>query len=132
MEEERRLCYVGVTRAKKRLYLVRAFRRNLMGASTTNPPSRFLEDIPKRLMASTKPEEKSAKTLVYNNNAPLPKAMEPAFKAGEMVCHAEFGWGIVINCQPISDDQEVTVAFKGSAGIKRLLLSFAKLERPQS
>ncbi|MBI4498657.1 MAG: UvrD-helicase domain-containing protein, partial [Chloroflexi bacterium] len=46
MEEERRLCYVGITRAKERLYLVRAFRRNLMGNSVPNPPSRFLKDIP--------------------------------------------------------------------------------------
>jgi DNA helicase-2/ATP-dependent DNA helicase PcrA len=54
---------------------------------------------------------------------------EPAFKAGEQVRHAQFGQGIVISCQPISDDQEVTVAFKGAAGLKRLLVSLAKLER---
>ena len=52
MEEERRLCYVGMTRAKQRLYLLRAFRRNMMGSSNVNPPSRFLEAIPKGLTAN--------------------------------------------------------------------------------
>ncbi|MDO8567102.1 MAG: UvrD-helicase domain-containing protein, partial [Dehalococcoidales bacterium] len=51
MEEERRLCYVGITRAKERIYLVRAFRRSLMGSSTANRPSRFLKDIPAQLVA---------------------------------------------------------------------------------
>ncbi|MFC1931821.1 3'-5' exonuclease [Chloroflexota bacterium] len=51
MEEERRLCYVGITRAKQRVYLVRAFRRSLMGSSKINKPSRFLQDIPPRLIS---------------------------------------------------------------------------------
>ena len=130
MEEERRLCYVGVTRAKKRLYLVRAFRRSLMGASTANAPSRFLEDVPHRLVASPQPDVASTKTLVYYASPATPPPLaEPAFKAGEQVRHAQFGQGIVIGCQPISDDQEVTVAFKGTTGLKRLLVSLAKLER---
>ena len=52
LEEERRLCYVGITRAQKRVYLVRAFRRHLMGASAVNKPSRFLKDIPKELIST--------------------------------------------------------------------------------
>jgi DNA helicase-2/ATP-dependent DNA helicase PcrA len=130
MEEERRLCYVGVTRAKKRLYLVRAFRRSLMGASTANAPSRFLKDIPQHLVASPQPDGASAKTLVYYASPATPPPLaEPAFKAGEQVRHVQFGQGIVISCQPISDDQEVTIAFKGAAGLKRLLMSLANLER---
>ena len=130
MEEERRLCYVGVTRAKKRLYLVHAFHRSLMGTTTTNSPSRFLENIPHRLIASPQPAEASAKALVYNASTVTPPPIpRPAFEAGEKVLHAQFGQGIVVSCQPISGDQEVTVAFKGAAGLKRLLLSFAKLER---
>lgn len=130
MEEERRLCYVGVTRAKKRLYLVRAFRRSLMGASMANDPSRFLEDIPDHLVASPQPAGANAKTPVYHASPATPPPLaEPAFKAGEQVRHAQFGQGIVINCQPISDDQEVTIAFKGAAGLKRLLMSLANLER---
>jgi len=130
MEEERRLCYVGVTRAKKRLYLVRAFRRSLMGASTANAPSRFLKDIPQHLVASPQPAEASAKTPVYYASPATPPPLaEPAFKAGEQVRHVQFGQGIVISCQPISDDQEVTIAFKGAAGLKRLLMSLANLER---
>ena len=58
MEEERRLCYVGVTRAKRRLYLLRAFRRSLMGGTTVNEPSRFLEAVPKNHIAPPKSKER--------------------------------------------------------------------------
>jgi len=71
MEEERRLCYVGVTRAKQRVYLVRAFRRSLMGSSTVNSPSRFLSDIPSHLVVGGTPwrEEASlAATAMYSWN----------------------------------------------------------------
>jgi DNA helicase II / ATP-dependent DNA helicase PcrA len=130
LEEERRLCYVGITRAGKRVYLVRAFRRHLMGSSTVNRPSRFLKDIPQKLMVSNSVKE---------GGADLPSAMEkkqeplipmdlPEFKAGEHVKHEQFGEGIVVSYQKKSNDAEVTVAFK-EAGVKRFLVSFAKIER---
>ncbi|MBE0415977.1 MAG: UvrD-helicase domain-containing protein [Dehalococcoidia bacterium] len=126
MEEERRLCYVGITRAKERLYLVRAFRRSSLGSTVVNLPSRFLLDIPPHLVLSP------IKGLQETKAAPVtpsPSGTRTHLNAGDHVRHAKFGEGIVISCLPVRDDQEVTVAFKGEAGLRRLLLSLAPLER---
>jgi DNA helicase-2/ATP-dependent DNA helicase PcrA len=132
MEEERRLCYVGVTRAKQRVYLVRAFRRNLMGSSTVSRPSRFLNDIPQHLIQGGglwSGEESQTTRAIYSwNKAPAPSLNNVALKAGDHVHHAQFGNGVVVSCQPVTDDSEVVVAFIG-AGVKKLLLSFAYLEK---
>ena len=132
MEEERRLCYVGVTRAKQRVYLVRAFRRSLMGSSTVNSPSRFLKDIPPQLISGGdlwRGEESQIATAMYSwNKAAAPGFTTQQLKAGDHVRHAQFGDGVVVSCQPVKDDKEVVVAFEGQ-GVKRLLLSFAKLEK---
>ena len=131
MEEERRLCYVGVTRAKQRLYLVRAFRRSLMGRSTINSPSRFLEDIPQHLVTSggLGREEGLAATKMYSwDTAQASNSTAPELKAGDHVRHAMFGDGVVVSYQPVQDDAEVVVVFNW-AGLKKLLLSFAKLEK---
>jgi len=128
MEEERRLCYVGITRAKERLYLVRAFRRRLLGSSGPTLPSRFLLDIPSHLVMT--PTGRNQERAVQPTLTTKPTA-KPPLNAGDHVRHAVFGEGIVINCWDSKDDHEVTVAFKGDAGIKRLLLSLAPLERVQ-
>ncbi|MFC1897129.1 ATP-dependent helicase [Chloroflexota bacterium] len=132
MEEERRLCYVGITRAKQRVYLVRAFRRSMRGSSTVNKPSRFLEDIPRRLITGGgmwQGEDSQIAVDVYSwNKNPTPKVTVPELKAGDHVHHSQFGDGVVVSCRPADDDNEVVVAFNG-AGVKRLLLSFAKLEK---
>ena len=135
MEEERRLCYVGMTRAQERLYLVRAFRRTFGGH---NPPSRFLADIPRELVTSreripagTPARERFA--LGPRRSEERPKRLDVAFAAGDHVRHPKFGEGIVVSCEEQkSGDQLVIVAFKGEAGIKRLLLSFAPLEHLSS
>ena len=138
MEEERRLAYVGMTRAKERLYLLRAFRRFNMGMSQHNPPSRFLKDIPPELIA-----QRSAVRDQYEAVERGPQRLraefrrderpavpsEQAFAGGEKVRHPRFGEGIVVSCQIVKDDQEITIAFKGSVGMKKLMLSFAPLER---
>jgi len=144
MEEERRLCYVGITRCKERLYLLRAFRRHYMGLSTHNPASRFFKDIPAHLLVTYEPpqterERPSAAAPGLRRRgavrAPgveeeaLAAPTEAAFAAGERVRHSKFGEGIVVSCAIKGSDQEVTVAFKGEAGIKKLLLSFASLEK---
>ena len=133
MEEERRLCYVGITRAKQRVYLVCAFRRSLMGSSTANRPSRFLQDIPQHLIASSglwPGEESQVIPSVYSwGKAPVPSLDAPQFKAGDHVHHAQFGDGVVVSCQPVKDDREVVVAFTSGVGVKKLLLSFARLEK---
>jgi len=131
MEEERRLCYVGVTRAKQRVYLVRAFRRSLMGSSTVNRPSRFLEDIPPHLITGGglwQGEDSRIAEAMYSWNKALSSSIAvPELKAGDRVRHAQFGDGVVVSCQPVKDDNEVVVVFSG--GVKKLLLSFARLEK---
>ncbi|MCY4624790.1 MAG: UvrD-helicase domain-containing protein [Chloroflexi bacterium] len=155
MEEERRLCYVGMTRAKERLYLTRAFRRRVMGNSLPGIPSRFLADIPRELIASPEGEREARQetraatrtgSRARSNPFTLREIEEPApylirgrtdgadtptgpppFDPGDRVSHATFGEGVVVNCKPTKDDYEVTVAFDGT-GVKRLLHSLAKLE----
>jgi len=146
LEEERRLCYVGITRAEKRVYLVRAFRRSLMGSSTVNRPSRFLQDIPPHLVSRgslgggedsqiAEPVPSWKKVPAVRHGAPAVRHEAPDFqydvpelKPGDHVQHAQFGEGIVVSCQPLKNDAKVVVVFD-SAGIKKLLLSFARLER---
>jgi len=132
LEEERRLCYVGITRAGKRVYLVRAFRRSLMGSSTVNKPSRFLQDIPPHLLSGGSSREGEAirtDESVYSwGETPAIRQDVPDFKPGDHVLHAQFGEGVVVSCKAVKNDAEVVVAFDG-AGVKRLLLSFAKIEK---
>jgi DNA helicase II / ATP-dependent DNA helicase PcrA len=143
MDEERRLCYVGITRARKRLYLLRSYRRSLFGGSTSNPPSRFLQDISPRLV--------TARGLWHDSpvpaaNAGLGRGYDPApgfdhqsrvsyrpdsdfvLKVGDHVNHSKFGPGIVMSCTPTRQDHELTVVFE-VAGVKKLLASLAPLEK---
>jgi len=125
MEEERRLCYVGVTRAKDKVYLVRAFRRHTMGVSSVRQPSRFLDDIPDRLIETPEQPKKKKVSRVL-----LAKTSHKGFlKAGDKVRHPQFGDGIIVASFPAKDDQELTVAFKGGVGLKRMMASMADLER---
>jgi DNA helicase-2/ATP-dependent DNA helicase PcrA len=132
LEEERRLCYVGITRARRRIYLVRAFRRRFMGSSTVNQPSRFLKDIPSELLAEGggwegEDRQMEVPSTTWNHDGE-PDYDAPELRPGDHVKHAQFGEGVVVSCQPVKKDAEVVVAFDG-AGVKRLLLSFAKLEK---
>lgn len=133
MEEERRLCYVGVTRAKKLLYLVRAFRRSLMGGSTVNNPSRFLKDIPQNLISGLPLHQRQENhTQPTTNEWDMAINQEPVYipelSAGDKVRHPQFGDGVVISCNPVRNDAEAIIAFKG-IGTKKLLLSLARLEK---
>ena len=137
LEEERRLCYVGITRAKERLYMLRAFRRGFRGGFERRVPSRFLADIPQKLIM---PAETAAPKVRRTSpkSAPSLARAEPgsarpepllSLSTGDKVMHAKFGAGIVVSVRPSDGDFEITVAFDGGAGIKRLLASFAPLER---
>lgn len=128
LEEERRLCYVGVTRAQKRLYLLRSYRRSLFGSSTANPPSRFLEDIPPHLVQVKRTWEESLTFSPAVPGSPRRPGSTLNLKAGDRVRHSKFGAGIVLNCLSLKDDQELTVAFE-EAGVKKLLASLAPLEK---
>jgi DNA helicase-2/ATP-dependent DNA helicase PcrA len=129
LEEERRLCYVGITRCMEHLYLVRAFRRSFMGSNGPTIPSRFLQEIPSSLLHSMN----SYKNPVPNNKNLLSESSssEPCltFETGDKVVHKTFGEGIVIKTNGSKQENEVTVAFIGGAGIKRLLLSYANLRK---
>ncbi len=139
MEEERRLCYVGLTRAQQRLYLVYAFRRTLYGQSELNVPSRFLRDIPSHLIAGREGfevrqgeldmEAGAVRRMTTWTMAPVPpvrQTTETEFHPGDKVHHPAFGKGTVINSHIRGGDEEVTVAF-ASRGIKKLVVSLAKL-----
>jgi len=130
MEEERRLCYVGITRAEKRLYLLRSYRRSLFGNSLANPPSRFLQDISPRLVTTKRLWEEESLNLpdaVYSQ--PLTRSLGTLdLKVGDWVRHSKFGDGVVMDCSPDKGDQVVAVSFK-EAGVKKLLLSLAPLEK---
>jgi len=132
LEEERRLCYVGMTRAKQQLYLVRAFRRAFGGH---NPPSRFLADIPPDLVTQS---DRAAQSEMFTprryrhvtrEEAESPSIPADSLAAGDRVRHPKFGEGIVVSSEPSGADYQVVIAFKGEAGIKKLLLSFAPLEK---
>jgi ATP-dependent DNA helicase UvrD/PcrA len=131
MQEERRLAYVGITRAKDMLYLTRAFRRYLAGNPLTNPASRFLSDIPRELLRPfgaagrrTFRDSVTAKPLIEED---LTASEEANFTAGDHVHHPKFGDGTVVSTRPNRGDVEIVVAFDG-AGVKRLLQSLAPLE----
>ncbi len=132
MEEERRLCYVGMTRAKRRLFLSYAFRRTVWGNNDVREPSRFLADIPRDLIEGAVPKP-GASTSRATRWEPTPPAVrqkprELEFRPGQRVRHSKFGEGVVIESRPDGSDEEVTIAFKKS-GIKRVLASFANLEK---
>ena len=134
LEEERRLCYVGVTRAQQRAYLLYTYHRSLFGGNSATRRSRFLEDIPSQFITrkglweeEEKEEEFTPVTALYSKATPSP-ANNLKLEIGDHVHHKIFGDGVVINCSPNKDDQEITVAFEG-AGVKRLLLSLAPLEK---
>jgi DNA helicase II / ATP-dependent DNA helicase PcrA len=138
LEEERRLFYVGITRAKQRIYLVYSFRRHLMGSTTVSKPSRFLEDIPRHLVANSSlwqgedGGQTSAALYTWNRKpaaAPRPALDLPELKDGDHVRHGQFGEGLVVSSRPSGDDVEMVVAFGSGVGIKKLLLSFARLEK---
>lgn len=143
LEEERRLCYVGMTRARESLNLYFAQRRSQYGMSNMNPPSRFLQDIPRNLLDysgsirrspanSTQAVVSPTRTGTYQvdepDAAPSRSTWIPPFKIGQKVNHKKFGVGVVVACNPLKNDAEVTVAFPGATGIKKMVQSFAKLE----
>ncbi|MCH8979985.1 MAG: ATP-binding domain-containing protein, partial [Armatimonadetes bacterium] len=152
LEEERRLCYVGMTRARQELNLTYAHRRALYGQPSFNPRSRFLDDIPASLTkqlpgaSSSAPrdirsvrqdrtgryhtveaEADEIEALPEEEEVPQP-AWTPPFTVGQKVSHPKFGVGVVVACGPLKNDAEVTIAFPGATGVKKMVASLAKLE----
>jgi DNA helicase-2/ATP-dependent DNA helicase PcrA len=138
MAEERRLMYVGLTRAKDRLYLTRAFRRTQYGDSEPSAPSRFLDDIPSGLVegpwrrggaGERKGRRQEARSKRQGAGDDTRYAIRDThFRAGQRVRHTVFGEGLVIQSRVDGEDEIITVHFEG-AGLKRLVAGMANLER---
>jgi DNA helicase-2/ATP-dependent DNA helicase PcrA len=132
MEEERRLFYVGITRAKDKLYLIRAIQRGGRGAAEETYPSRFLDDVPADLLIGKSRTGRSmqgrpAETLwSLRSRPPSASVLDIKFRAGTHVRHPVWGEGIVLDSRIQDDDEIVDVVFE-SVGIKRLAASLANL-----
>jgi DNA helicase-2/ATP-dependent DNA helicase PcrA len=140
MEEERRLLYVGITRAKDRLYMLRSMQRGGRGMAEETFPSRFLDDIPAELLAGKTRSGRAlrgapAETRWHIPTGPegaapsRPRAasvMEAKFRAGTRVRHTTWGEGIILDSKIQDEDEIVDVVFE-SVGIKRLAASLANL-----
>lgn len=147
IEEERRLCYVGITRAKKNLYLTNAKSRMLFGSTNHNRPSRFISEIPEHLYEDISKNSitEAQKIFFYNKDmgrsagksksrgdfGTVKKDSTPVsfdFKIGDTVRHKVFGQGVVLSCENVGNDCLLEIAFeKGST--KKLMAKFAKLEK---
>lgn len=154
MAEERRLFYVGITRAMTRVYLTYAFRRMMYGESSPGVPSRFLRDIPSGLtegMSARLMQTRDTRSYIEDttwDRPGLPAPSQPSrsllsspprtppapppkdklkYRTGQNVRHAKFGDGVVIESKRSGGDEEVTVSFR-TVGIKRLAASFANLQ----
>ena len=136
IEEERRLAYVGLTRAQQRLYLTRAESRSSWGAPNFNPPSRFLEEIPEDLIAWRNTSLSPSRISTRRNFQAPPRPASATGKksapmeltVGERVVHDTFGMGSVISLSGEGDRAEATINF-GTYGHKRLLLRYAPVEK---
>jgi DNA helicase-2/ATP-dependent DNA helicase PcrA len=132
MAEERRLSYVGLTRAKDRLFLTYAFIRTRYGDSEPSVPSRFLDDIPPGLLGGSsrrarRSSSRSQSATTWQSAPEAVRLVQPRFHAGQRVRHATFGEGLVVESRADGGDEMVTVIFE-DAGLKRLMASLAPLE----
>ena len=150
MEEERRLCYVGITRAQRNVFLTRAQSRMIYGEVQVNRPSRFLSEIPESLLENKQkrpmkpgpaqqlhlpPRQLSPVTpsILRPAAAPRPAAAAPAgptvqWKVGDKAAHGKWGIGMVVDVKGSGDNQEVKIAFPDQ-GIKALSVKFAPIRK---
>jgi DNA helicase-2/ATP-dependent DNA helicase PcrA len=149
LEEERRLCYVGLTRAQERLYLSHAWCRSLFGSTLYNPPSRFLNEIPEQLVQLVEGKQKrdasrrgmSTRDRIVEGalrsgggrgfdrpTAAPSRPAPPTVSVGDDVVHGMWGEGVVLEMVGAGDDAEIVVRFP-SVGEKRLLLAWAPLKK---
>ena len=141
LEEERRLAYVGITRARQRLYLTRAGSRTVWGARQTLPPSRFLDEVPKALVtwdAAAEPAMATTARAVgegrgFQGARPKPGGVGlrpiPVLKVGDAVRHDTFGDGVVLTLSGVGDKAQAEIDFGGDYGSKRFILRFAPVAK---
>ncbi len=154
VEEERRLAYVGITRAKQKLYLSHANTRLLFGSTSRNMPSRFLAEIPEHLAEKTGRRSVFSQTNLFDNDnhisggysryegtgflqkersrakaqPPKPKAPAATYRIGDTVLSKAFGQGTILSVRPMGNDSMLEIAFE-KAGTKKLMANYAKLEK---
>ena len=131
LEEERRLMYVAITRARRRLYLSHAQSRMLHGQIRYGLPSRFLDELPEQVLLPLNHRSESTVSPAYRAPAPMPRSQgqsgnDTGYKVGQSVAHARFGTGIIIDFEGRGPDARVQVKFR-EAGTKWLALAYAKL-----
>lgn len=140
MEEERRLAYVGITRAEQQLFITNAQMRTLFGRTNMNPPSRFIKEIPEDLLEGV-PERKSESRFSARPAAPAARkaVIRPAarttggedigWNVGDKAVHGKWGTGTVVSVKGDGDSKELDIAFPSPVGIKRLLAKFAPIQK---
>jgi DNA helicase-2/ATP-dependent DNA helicase PcrA len=126
LEEERRLCYVGITRARKELYLTHAEQRRLHGEQKYSIPSRFLREIPAELVEEVRPAMVVSRPI-YRRTESLSTAIAGGLRLGQRVRHGKFGEGVVLRSSGSGAHTQVEVNFEGS-GTKWLVVAYANLE----
>jgi len=127
LEEERRLCYVGITRAQDRLFMTNAWSRMLWGGTNFNPPSRFLSEIPEELV--TKIDKRRRRVEHEASSSSVRSTVDASqISTGDRVLHDKWGTGVVLDISGTGDRAEATVQFDDQ-GQKRLLLAWAPLKK---
>ncbi|HQQ62775.1 MAG TPA: DNA helicase II [Pseudomonadales bacterium] len=131
LEEERRLCYVGITRAEKKLYLTYAESRRLHGSDSFNTPSRFIREIPAELLEEVRPRLQVSRPVYHNKPVPNASLRQQQtsggeFRLGQRVVHPVFGEGLILNVEGSGPRTRIQINFD-DAGLKWLMLSHANL-----
>jgi DNA helicase-2/ATP-dependent DNA helicase PcrA len=128
LQEERRLCYVGITRAMEQLYLTHAESRRLYGKDNYPPPSRFLREIPPESLQEIRLRAQVSRPApAFNTTLGKAAITGGRFRMGQSVKHEKFGEGVVLQTEGAGDQERVQINFR-NAGIKWLMLAYAKLE----
>lgn len=127
LEEERRLCYVGITRAKQMLYITHAEQRRMHGSDNFAQPSRFIKEIPDELIEEIRPQVNVSRPLRAISRPRWDSAAEQGIRLGQHVRHDKFGEGVILNCEGQGAHARVEVNFE-KAGTKWLVLSYANLD----
>src|SRR5882672_7489000 len=128
LEEERRLAYVGMTRAMRQLYLTYAEQRRLYGVDAYGQPSRFIGELPADLVEEIRPRLQVSRPVFVKRSATLEESPSPAMRMGSRVRHSKFGDGVVLNFEGNGPHARIQVNFEGQ-GTKWLMLSYANLVR---
>jgi len=127
LEEERRLCYVGATRAMRQLYITYAEQRRLYGIDQYGQPSRFIGELPGELIEEIRPRLQLSRPVFARRSASLEETFSHNMRMGSRVRHAKFGDGVVLNFEGNGPQARIQVNFE-SQGTKWLMLSYANLE----